>query len=203
MDSYLVYVGMAIVTVSLPGPAVMLTVNNSIQRGLRNSFSGILGIALAIFLVAIMSATALGIVLASSAVAFNAVRIVGAAYLVYIGIKTWRRRSPGTFKSNSYQRSFFKCFAEGFLVSALNPKSILFFIAVFPQFIDVTREYNSQLLSLAATFSIIVMLIHSVYAVCANYAKARLLSQTRSGVLNKVSGGVFIGFGAGLAMSGR
>ncbi|WP_370060153.1 LysE family transporter, partial [Neptunomonas phycophila] len=71
MESYLIYVGVAIATILLPGPAVMLTLNNSIQRGILKSLAGILGIALAILLVAIISATSLGIVLASSAIAFN------------------------------------------------------------------------------------------------------------------------------------
>ena len=203
MENYLIYVGVAIVTVLLPGPAVMLTINNSIQRGLLKSFFGIIGIALAILLVAIISATSLGIVLASSAIAFNVIKIIGAVYLIYLGIKMWLRKDLSSVHAQGHQSSLLKCFTEGFLVSISNPKAMVFFISIFPQFIDVTQEYTPQFVLLAVTFSILVVIIHSIYAVFASCAKSRLLSQAGNTVLNKVSGGVFVGFGIGLATSSK
>ncbi len=87
MDNYFVYFGVAMATILLPGPAVMLTVNNSIQRGLLKTFAGIFGVALAILFVALISATSLGVVLASSILAFTVIKFIGAAYLIYLGLK--------------------------------------------------------------------------------------------------------------------
>ncbi len=203
MENYLIYVGVAIATILLPGPAVMLTLNNSIQRGILKSLAGILGIALAILLVAIISATSLGIVLASSAIAFNIIKIFGAAYLIYLGIKMFRSEATNNDLFKEQEGSFFKCFMEGFLVSVSNPKAVIFFMSIFPQFIDLTQEYTPQFILLAVTFSFLVIVIHTIYAVSASFAKSKLSSQNGSSLLNKISGGVFVSFGVGLAASSK
>lgn len=218
MENYLIYVGIAIATILLPGPAVMLTLNNAIQRGLVRTLAGILGIASAILLVAIISATSLGIVLASSAVAFNMIKLAGAVYLIYLGIKMFRSESASQTQVKGQGGSFVKCFIEGFLVSVSNPKAVIFFMSIFPQFIDSDQAYAPQFVLLAVTFSLLVIMIHSVYAASASFAKSRLLSSKRrsskgmsseeasskgSSVLNKISGGVFVSFGVGLAASSK
>ncbi|MEX0739864.1 MAG: LysE family translocator [Pseudohongiella sp.] len=203
MENYLVYVGVAIATILLPGPAVMLTINNSMQRGLWKSLAGILGIALAILLVAFISATSLGIVLASSAIAFNAIKIAGAAYLIYLGVKMLRSKVTQDTSIKRQESSFLKCFIEGFLVSVSNPKAVVFFMSIFPQFIDLNQAYTPQFSLLAATFSFLVLVIHTVYAAFAYVAKSKLLSGKTNSILNKISGGVFVGFGVGLAASSK
>ena len=203
MDNYLIYVGVAIATILLPGPAVMLTINNSIQRGLLKSLAGILGISLAILLVAFISATSLGIILASSAVAFNAIKIVGAAYLIYMGIKMLRRKVTNDTLTKNQESSFFKCFIEGFLVSLSNPKAVIFFMSIFPQFIDLTQEYTPQFILLAVTFSFLVIVIHTMYAFFSSFARSVLTTKNSISILNKISGGVFVGFGVGLVASSK
>jgi len=203
MENYLIYVGVASATILLPGPAVMLTLNNSIQRGLLKSLAGILGIALAILLVAIISATSLGIVLASSAIAFNVIKIAGAVYLIYLGIKMFRSDVTNNTLVKGQEASCLKCFMEGFLVSVSNPKAVIFFMSIFPQFIDLTQEYTPQFILLAVTFSFLVVVIHTIYAISASFAKSRLLFQKGNAVLNKISGGVFVSFGVGLAASSK
>lgn len=213
MENYLIYVGIAIATIMLPGPAVMLTLNNAIQRGLLKTLAGILGIASAILLVAIISATSLGIVLASSAVAFNLIKLAGAVYLIYLGIKMFRSENASQTQVKGQGGSFVKCFIEGFLVSVSNPKAVIFFMSIFPQFIDSHQAYAPQFILLAVTFSVLVLIIHSLYAVFASFAKSRLLSSKEtsseetsskgSSVLNKISGGVFVSFGIGLAASSK
>ncbi|GAB1043483.1 MAG: LysE family translocator [Shewanella algae] len=203
MDNYFVYFGVAMATILLPGPAVMLTVNNSIQRGLLKTFAGIFGVALAILFVALISATSLGVVLASSILAFTLIKFIGAAYLIYLGLKMFRAKGGGTSSAHLQQGSARKCFAEGFLVSISNPKAIVFFMSIFPQFIDLQREYAPQFALLAATFSGLVILIHTLYALFASIAKTKLASGKGSSVLNKLSGGVFVCFGIGLAASSR
>jgi threonine/homoserine/homoserine lactone efflux protein len=203
MDNYLIYVGVAIATILLPGPAVMLTINNSIQRGLLKSLAGIFGVALAILLVAVISATSLGIILASSVVAFTVVKIIGAIYLIYLGIKMWRIKATGAARSNLKEVSFLKCFIEGFFVSISNPKAVVFFMSIFPQFIDLSQEYRPQFILLAVTFSVLIIVIHTAYALFSSFAKTKLSSSKGSVILNKVCGGIFVGFGIGLAVSSR
>ncbi len=201
MENYFVYIGVAIATILLPGPAVMLTITNSIQRGLSKSLAGVLGIALAILLVAFVSATSLGIVLATSALAFNAIKIAGAAYLIYLGVKMFLKKVTNQAAIKKQETSHIKCFVEGFLVSAFNPKAVIFFMSIFPQFIDLSKEYVPQFFLLAATFSILVIIIHTMYAVFSSFARSKLSSE--NSILNKISGGVFVGFGVGLAASSQ
>lgn len=203
MDNYLLYIGVAFATILLPGPAVILTVNNSIQRGLLKSFAGILGIALAILLVATISATSLGIVLASSVMAFTVVKILGAIYLIYLGIKMWRTKTKNSTHTDIQKSSLLKCFIEGFLVSISNPKAIVFFMSIFPQFIDLSQDYRPQFILLATTFSALIVVVHSMYALFASIAKTRLSSSSGNTLLNKISGGVFVAFGVGLAVSSK
>lgn len=203
MDNYLLYVGVAIATILLPGPAVMLTINNAIQRGLLKSIAGILGIALAILIVAFISATSLGIVLASSAVAFNIIKILGAAYLIYMGIKMLRSKVTNDLSIKKQEASYVRCFIEGFLVSISNPKAVIFFMSIFPQFINTSKEYVPQFILLATTFSLLVMVIHSIYALSASAVKSKLSSEKSKSVINKIGGGVFVGFGVGLAASSK
>ncbi len=203
MDNYLLYVGVAAATILLPGPAVMLTINNSIQRGLLMALAGILGIALAILVVAAISATSLGIILASSVMAFTLVKLIGAAYLIYLGVKMWRTKRTIATEVIRKEGSLLKCFAEGFLVSISNPKAVIFFISIFPQFIDLSQEYKPQFILLAVTFSALVIVIHTTYALFSSFAKAKLTSGNIGSILNKVSGGVFVGFGINLAASSK
>lgn len=203
MDNYLIYVGVATATILLPGPAVMLTINNSIQRGLFMSIAGIFGIALAILVVAVISATSLGIILANSVMAFTVVKLIGAAYLIYLGVKMWRTKTSVSSHKVHQQISYLKCFIEGFLVSISNPKAIVFFMSIFPQFIDLSKEYKPQFVLLAVTFSLLVIAIHLIYAIFSSVAKSKLSSGNIGTVLNKVSGGVFVGFGVGLAASSK
>lgn len=203
MDNYLMYVGVATLTILLPGPAVILTIRNSIQLGLCKSFAGILGVALAILLVAFVSATSLGMVIASSAFAFNAIKFAGAIYLIYMGIKLLRKKVTYNGPVKSQESSFQKCFIEGFLVSSSNPKSVIFFMSIFPQFVDLSADYTPQLILLAVTFSALVLVIHTAYAVFSSFAKSRLTLRNSGAIVNKISGGIFVSLGLGLALMSK
>ena len=90
MKLYPVFLLMAFVTVLIPGPGVVMTLTNSLRYGFRGTFGGILGIAFGAFVVAAISSTSLGVILATSALAFTVLKFIGAAYLIYLGIKFWR-----------------------------------------------------------------------------------------------------------------
>ncbi|TKF74159.1 LysE family translocator [Vibrio kanaloae] len=203
MDSYIAYVLLSTVTILLPGPAVMLTINNSVQRGRYKTFSGVLGIATAILFISGISATSLGVIITQSIFAFTVIKFIGAAYLLYMGLKMWKSNSVPDLKANNTKSSHYKCFSEGFLVSISNPKAIVFFMSVFPQFIDLSKDNTSQLVLLSITFSFLVVIIHSTYSLLSCFAKSKLSSEKSKGILNKVSGSVFVSFAIGLVVSAK
>jgi len=207
MDQYLVYLLIVIITVASPGPGVVLTLSNAIRYGIKPTMAAVFGIALGILIIASVSATSLGLLLATSAFAFMVIKFIGAAYLVYLGIKLWR--SPAikleVNKGNVKDQAplYGKRFKEGLLVSLLNPKPIFFFMSLFPQFIDPQQSYIFQFTLLTLTFCSVVIVIHTFYAFGANAIKSWLLSSKGSKVVNRVGGSVFILFGFGLASSQR
>ncbi len=208
MEQYLLYLVITAITVASPGPGVILTLSNAIRYGIKPAVAGYLGIALGIFIVSVISATSLGVLLASSAVAFTILKVIGAAYLIYLGIKLWR--SPPFRLDDSVDESEIKSeikfkqrFKEGFFVSVLNPKPIFFFMSLFPQFINHQQSYFFQFSLLTLTFCCMILLVHSVYALGAHSIKDWLLSPGGSKTVNRVGGSVFILFGFGLASSQR
>ena len=141
MEQYLLYLLIVTITVASPGPGVILTLSNSIRYGIKPTLAGAFGIALGILIIAVVSATSLGVLLSTSAIAFTVLKYVGAAYLVYLGIKLWR--SPAIKLSGDTEKEalpedpqYAYRFKEGFFVSLLNPKAIFFFMSLFPQFIN-------------------------------------------------------------------
>jgi len=133
---------------------------------------------------------------------------VGAAYLIYLGIKLWR--SPTIdFEKNGDGESAIKepqhglRFKEGFLVSLLNPKPIFFFMSLFPQFINHQQSYLLQFTTLTLTFCALIIVVHTTYALAANSIKGWLSSPKGSKTVNRVGGSVFVLFGFGLATSQR
>ena len=90
MEQYLLYLIIATLTVASPGPGVVLTLSNAIKYGMKPTMFGVLGISLGIFIIAVISASSLGVLLTTSAVAFSILKFLGAAYLIYLGFKLWR-----------------------------------------------------------------------------------------------------------------
>jgi len=203
MKLYSLFLLMATVTVFSPGPGVVMTLTNALRYGMRGTFGGILGIAFGAFLVAAISATSLGVLLAASAVAFTIIKLVGAAYLVYLGIRLWRSPPFKFAEQSAHEVSFSKRFLEGLSLQLTNPKAIFFFLSVFPQFIDPQKGYPIQFATLVLTYSSLVVVIHSIYAIFAKRAKGWLVSERGGRIVNKVAATAFMFFGAALATAKR
>lgn len=207
MEQYILYLLIVAITVASPGPGVILTLSNTIQYGAKPALAGVVGITLGVLAIAIISATSLGVLLSTSAVAFMVLKYVGAAYLVYLGIKLWRtpviKLKNDDENNNSKNQQYIERFKEGFFVSVSNPKAIFFFMSLFPQFIDHQEKYLFQFIYLTLTFCITLLVIHTVYTLGANAIKGWLLSDKGSKTVNRVGGSVFILFGFGLATSQR
>ena len=210
MEQYLLYFLIVSITVASPGPGVLLTLSNAIRYGTKPALAGALGISLGILVIAVISATSLGVLLSTSAFAFTVFKYIGAAYLIYLGIKLWRSPAIKLEKTIDNDSDNLSCkqhykvrFKEGLLVSVLNPKAIFFFMSLFPQFINHEQSYLLQFAYLTFTFCAMILVVHTIYTLGANSIKGWLLSPKGSKTVNRAGGSVFILFGFGLATSNR
>lgn len=203
MKLYFLFLLMATTTVLSPGPGVVMTLSNALRFGLRGTVGGIVGIAVGAMLVAAISATSLGILLASSALAFTAMKYLGAAYLFYLAIRLWRAPPFSFTASTTHEAGFGRRLLEGLSLQLTNPKAIFFFLSVFPQFINPAQPYTRQFVTLVCTYSMLVMVIHFGYALCARRAKHWLQSVRGGRMLSKLSAGSYVFFGISLASTQR
>lgn len=203
MQEYLLYITIASVTIASPGPGVILTISNSLKFGFAKALYGIFGVAMGMFFVAVISATSLGVILATSALAFTVLKYMGAAYLIYLGIKMWRSTETFKVSDNAQSKNNRTLFLEGISITLLNPKPIFFFMALFPQFIHPSSSYVSQFLVLVLTFSFLVVSIHCLYSYASKTVRTKLTSRRGSTFISKISGGFFMCFGIGLAASNK
>ncbi len=203
MTSYWLFVTLAAITILSPGPGVVLTLSNSIRYGISKSVSGVAGIAFGTLIVAAISATGVGVILATSALMFSIMKYLGAAYLIYLGIKSWRS-APVTLSTKTlYNGNHRQRFLEGLLIQITNPKAVVFFMSVFPQFADVTPDYQTTFTLLVATYCSLLLIIHMAYALMAGCAREKLATPKAGRMLNRISGGTFMCFGIGLASANR
>jgi threonine/homoserine/homoserine lactone efflux protein len=187
----------------IPGPAVLYIVARSIHQGRWAGVISALGVACGGLVHIAGAVLGFSALLASSAVAFAAVRWVGAAYLIYLGVKTWlsREDQAAAVAPPVPPR---RLFAQGFLVNLTNPKTALFFFAFLPQFVDPTLgRVPLQMLILGAIFTVMSVTSDSTYAMLASALKGRI---ARNPVARRnvrwVSGGVYVALGLGTALAG-
>lgn len=201
MKLYFLFLLMATVTVMSPGPGVVMTLTNALNYGWRETFGGILGIACGALVVAAFSATSAGVVLATSATAFMVMKFVGVAYLAYLGIRLWRAPAFTIGANRASAGSVRRRFIEGVSLQFTNPKAIIFFLAVFPQFIDRGQGYIAQFFALVISYATLVIVIHSLYAAFAQRSRMWFSSKIGGKLGARMAGTLFILFAVVLAVS--
>jgi len=202
MESYLLFLLIAMLTILSPGPGVLLTLSNAINYGTSGAIGGILGIAFGTFIVAGVSATSVGVVLATSALAFSIMKYIGAIYLVYLGIKLWNAPVANSTTNKSTKNIKIQ-FLEGITLQVTNPKAVFFFMSVFPQFINYSSDFITQFILLVISYSSLVLIIHFMYAYIAKKSKSWLSSSSGNKIVNRTGGSVFVFFGIGLASASK
>jgi homoserine/homoserine lactone efflux protein len=190
-----------------PGPAVLLVLSQALTRGAARSVRSSCGILAANSLYFALSATGLGALLVASYDVFFAIKWVGAAYLVYLGVTTFRAKvspvSPETGAQQPAVVSDRKLFLNGFVLQAANPKALLFFTALLPQFIDPSGGVAMQVAILGVTSIVVEFFVLLGYGVLAGRA-SHLAAQPRFVTLtNRLSGSLLVGAGVGLAVLRR
>ncbi|WP_083568335.1 LysE family translocator [Arcobacter sp. LA11] len=199
INDYLAYIILAITVTAVPGPAVILTIKNSLQYGYKVSMANIFGNFLAMIILASISAIGLGAIILASETIFYAMKILGCIYLVYLGIKVWTSPYKNEERTTKIaEKGLITIFKEGFFVGISNPKAIVFFVALFPQFIDPTREYFLQFTTLILTIEGISFFVLLIYALLAFKFAKYLTKEKTIKQFNKITGGIFIGFGVAL-----
>lgn len=204
MDYFLFLTICAVATFS-PGPAVLLTMKNSAQYGFCLAISGILGNITAMITMSGLSATGVGVLLATSESLFLFIKVFGGIYLVFLGLKTWFSNTP-TLVPQKHQVSTPNrktLFIEAYLVGSTNPKAVIFYSALFPQFIDVEQSMVPQFVFLTLTFASLSFLALLMYALVANQLKVLLVKGKLKTALNKVTGGLLIGLGFSLIVGNK
>lgn len=206
IENLLTFALAGIVLVIVPGPSVLFIVGRALAHGRRAALTSVAGNTTGAALVAVLVALGLGTVAAQSATVFTVLKIAGAAYLIYLGIQTIRKRGDlvealGRSAGTHDRRMFW----QGVLVGFTNPKLLIFFAAVLPQFVDIDAGNPiTQMLVLGLLFALIAATLDSMWGLAAGTARQWLAtSPTRLRRLGGAGGAMMIVMGAGLAMTGR
>lgn len=201
-STWLLFLLVSLATAFTPGPAVLLAISNSVASGARRAMLGSAGNAAGVFAVSAAAMAGLGVLLKTSATAFAVLKVLGAAYLIYLGIRQWKSRSNvfamDVAASGDKTATASRMFANGFVVAVTNPKSILFFTALFPQFMSPDNASLGLFLLLTTTFSACTVLSHLAYVFLASYIKPWFSTAARARLFNKASGLTFVGLGVGV-----
>lgn len=181
----------------VPGPVVMLLFGQTLAHGRSVSWAAIPGVVLGDFFAMTVSLAGAGALLAASATLFTVLKICGAAYLIWLGVSVWRSGlKPRDVTATRGQRSRWLIFRQALLVTALNPKDIVFFVAFLPQFIDPNKPAMLQLITIEATFLAMVVLSTSLWIFVGSRLQQGVKNPTALSVLNKFGAGSLIGAGA-------
>jgi len=208
LDTWLLYLVAVLILTASPGPSSLLCLTRGALHGWRIGVYTALGSLSAITMILTLSFTGLGVLITSSELAFNLIKWCGAAYLIYLGYQsltsTQRDYTAGESQySDGGRRGFVKHYVAGFIVGASNPKAILFFTALFPQFINPDAPLISQYAIFAATFMVLEMSWLAGYAYAGAKSSGWLFVSGRARLFNRLTGSVFIGAGTLLSMSSR
>lgn len=194
----------ALVLLLTPGPAVLYIVTRSIDQGKRAGLVSVLGVHLGTLAHIFAAAAGLSALLAASATAFGAVKYLGAAYLIYIGVRRLRDRSSIVApEAAGKPKELRRAFLDGVIVNVLNPKTGLFFLAFLPQFVTEARGHvGEQIIALGVVFVLLGAITDSLYAVTAGSAARWLRGQPRFLTGERwITGGLYISLGVAAALS--
>ncbi len=202
LSTYLLYVAAVAVLIVTPGPTMLMCLANAVNQGPARAMTSAAGALLASLVIMSLSALGLGAVLAASEAAFTVLKVVGAAYLIWLGIKTFRS-TGGLAVTAGGPSSGRSLFAQGLLVGLSNPKALLFFAAFFPQFIDPAAPVLPQFTLLALTFVAGDGLMLAACALGVGRIAPWLRRATVVSTINRLCGGLFTLMGGLLLLSRR
>lgn len=199
LENWLAFVATAAVVLAIPGPTILLVISYSLAHGRKVASATVAGVALGDFTAMTASMLGLGALLTTYATLFTVLKWVGAAYLIYLGIKLWLAPVRETSFEEEAQPdadvSPLRVFLHTYMVTALNPKSIIFFVAFLPQFLDVNQPFLGQMVVFEATFLVLATLNAGLYGLLASSARSTIRSPRVQRAVNRTGGTLMIGAG--------
>jgi homoserine/homoserine lactone efflux protein len=203
LDLYLAFVLASAVLILIPGPNVTLLVANSIAYGARRALATLAGTSSAIALQLVITVLGMSSLMLALATWFEWMRWAGVLYLVYLGVQQWRALPVALEDVDPQAMATRALFWRGFLVSTTNPKTLLFYAAFFPQFVDPASAPLPQLLLMSATFLGLATMLDGGYALLAGRLRLMFRDRRRARLRNRLAGSLLIGAGLGLALARR
>lgn len=200
---FLAYCVAVAILLLMPGPVVTLVVANSLSHGSRSGLATVVGASIGNAI--LLGATAVGLVAFFALVSeiFEVVRWVGAAYLIWLGIKAWRDHGGEGAAVVPAAKQPRTVFLQGFLIAITNPKAIIFYIAFLPQFVDSRLPAGPQLMVMIGTMIVMAFLSDSAYALLAGRVRGWFKAPRRRRLQARITGTLLIGVGCGLLLVRR
>ncbi|WP_374655690.1 LysE family translocator [Dongia sp.] len=194
-ETWLAFSAASALLMIIPGPTILLVISYALGQGWRAALPMAVGVALGDFTAMTLSMLGLGALLAASATVFTVLKWAGAAYMVWLGIKLWRAGGALNAKPRSGGASMARMLGHAWIVTALNPKSIIFFVAFLPQFLNPNADFLTQMAVFETTFLVLAFANALGYALIASRARAAIRNERVVGAANKVGGSLLIGAG--------
>lgn len=198
IEHWLAFAAASAILLAIPGPTILLVISYALGHGRKIAGATVAGVALGDFTAMTASMLGLGALLATSAAIFTVLKWVGAAYLVWLGIKLWRtpiatETTDGTMTVPTEKP--LRIFLHTYVVTALNPKSIVFFVAFLPQFLDLSQPLFTQMAIFELTFLTLAIVNASLYAALATAARSTISRPNIRRIVNRAGGSMLIGAG--------
>ncbi|MDN4494484.1 homoserine/threonine efflux transporter [Ureibacillus aquaedulcis] len=204
MDGLLTYMSIAAMMVVIPGADTMLLVKNTLRYGPKAGRYTVLGMAAGLSFWTLIAILGLSVVIAKSVILFSTIKYLGAAYLIYLGIKSFFAKSVFSLEelqaqanapASSSRKHQKESFMQALLSNVLNPKTVLVYITIMPQFIDLNENVNQQLIMLASILTAFAVLWFLTLVFVIDYAKKWLNNAKFQKVFQKSTGLILVGFG--------
>jgi threonine/homoserine/homoserine lactone efflux protein len=210
LNTWLLFLALVVTVIVMPGPAAALCISHGVSHGRIKSLATVMGLILSSVVLVALSMAGLGAILTTSGALFNVVKFAGAAYLIYLGVKMWRSRPPTPSDITSPETVSIKATSNfrpllrtGFLVGISNPKDLLFFGALFPQFIVAGSPLLPQIVIMTLTWCAVGFSVMASYAAIGAGMAKSVNALNAKGVLDRITGSIFIVAGTALAWAKR
>jgi threonine/homoserine/homoserine lactone efflux protein len=192
---WLAFTAASAVLLAIPGPTVLLVISYALGHGRKAATAIVAGVALGDLTSMTASILGLGALLATSAALFTALRWAGGAYLIYLGIKLWRAPVEAADAAQPLPIKPLRMLAHAYAVTALNPKTIVFFVAFVPQFLVASQPFWPQVLLLETTFVTLAIINSMLYSLMASAARRRLRQPQVQRAVHRTGGSILVGAG--------
>ena len=206
-DRLLAFGAMSFLLIVIPGPSVLFVIGRALAHGRRAALTTVVGNTLGAYVLVAAVAFGIGPIVERSVIVFTALKLAGAVYLIYLGVKAFRERDSlsTALTADSPARNPLRTLWDGFAVGVSNPKTIVFFAAVLPQFVDPIRGHIVvQMLTLGMIFNVIALVSDSLWGIVASQARDWFgRSPRRLSLVGGVGGLTMIGLGVTVALTGR